>query len=168
MFLFWLGARRPWGFPWLERRPGANPSNRIGPAVSSAARGNFYYHWKNLTKISQKRAENPLLFHSMTVPSNFGMNSLPCTFRALRPQHHRTLLEESSMQKTACFIVLFLVAPLQSGEWSLGLDIPPQTNGIGLWRTGEEWGHGITLSGPTIGKDDTNVFRLSYNTETQG
>ncbi len=55
MFLFWLGARRPWGFPWLERRPGAKPSNRIGPAVSSVLAGEIS---TTLEKIPPKYHKN--------------------------------------------------------------------------------------------------------------
>ena len=60
------------------------------------------------------------------------------------------------MKKSACFAILFLTAPLQSSEWRLGLSLPLYDGGIGLWRTGEKWGFGTTLGGPTIGKTETD------------
>ncbi len=50
--------------------------------------------------------------------------------------------------------IVLLVVPLQASEWALGLSFPlygdDSDGGIGLWRTGEKWGYGMTLRGPAI------------------
>ena len=49
--------------------------------------------------------------------------------------------------------IVLLVVPLQASEWAIGVDVfYPQL--ASLWRTGEQWGVGLALGGPTIGKNE--------------